>query len=243
MRMNQKKVLVLSYLLMLLIFGARLSAQDPELEHTRVSLSVQNETMQKVLSDLELQIPYRFAFNSELIARQKKITLDARDMPLDTVLYIILDPASITYKVIGNQIVLQETDPRVTISGFVRDSVTGEPLPQAILYVPARHMATYANNYGFYSITLPKSDSSELWISYIGFTGLQTKVDATENKSVNFNLAESRTQINSIIIKKTNPDDNVKKVAPGKTDFSMERVRTMPSVGGNGDILSTIQMM
>src|SRR5512138_1837474 len=159
MRMNQKKVLVLSYLLMLLIFGARLSAQDPELEHTRISLSVQNETMQKVLSDLELQIPYRFAFNSELIARQKKITLDARDMPLDTILYIILDPASITYKIIGNQIVLQETtDPRVTISGFVRDSDTGEPLPQAILYVPARHMATYANNYGFYSITVPKSD-------------------------------------------------------------------------------------
>ncbi|HEX2394308.1 MAG TPA: secretin and TonB N-terminal domain-containing protein, partial [Bacteroidales bacterium] len=215
------------------------------MNNTRVSLSVNNVPLQRVLSDLELQIPFRFAFNSELIARQKNITLDVRNMKLDTVLNQILNQTSINYSIIGNQIVLQEVaNPlRVTISGYVLDSITGEALPQAILYLPEKQMAAYANNYGFYSITLSRSDTIDLMISYIGFSGVHTTLAAMKNTSVNFYLSEKKTEINTIIIKKAQPDDNVKKVPPGKTDISMERVKTMPSIGGNGDILSTIQMM
>src|SRR5512133_992292 len=170
MQMSLKSVCFLSYGLLLIFFDNRLNAQNPDFDQVRVSLSVQNEPVKKVLSDIELQIPYRFAFNSELIDRQKNISLDVRNMPLDTVLYLILDPVSISYSIIGNQIVLQETAaPKgVTISGYVRDSITGEPLPQAILYIPSKQIATFANNYGFYSITLDRSDSIALMISYIG---------------------------------------------------------------------------
>ena len=238
-------VRVLNYLLLFLFICTRLQAQNLDFGNTSVSLSVDNVPLQKVLSDLELQIRYRFAFNSELIASQKNITVDVRDMKLDSVLNQIFYKTSITYSIIGNQIVLQETEnpTRVTISGYVRDSLTGETLPQAILYLPEKQMAAYTNNYGYFSITVSKPDIVNVMISYIGFRDVHTAVTAMKNTTVNFYLSENRTEINPVVIKRTQPDDNVKKVAPGKTDISMERVRTMPAIGGNGDILSTIQMM
>ncbi len=61
-----------------------------------------------VLTLIEQQVPYKFAFNTELIARQKNITLDVQNKPLDEIIHLVLNGTSISYIVIDNQIVLQE---------------------------------------------------------------------------------------------------------------------------------------
>lgn len=239
------KILIFNYLIMFVFGGANSYAQERNLINARVSISADNVPLKKVLADIERQIQYKFAFNSDLVAAQKNITLDAVDVRLDTLLNNILDPSTISYRIIGNQIVLQGVGipTRVTISGYVRDSLSGEMLPQAILYLPKNQMSTYTNNYGFYSITLKKEDSIELFISYMGFRGVYATIGALSSSVVNFYLPENPTQINSIFIKKTQPDDNVKKVAAGRMDITMETVKSTASVAGDGDILSTIQLM
>ena len=239
------KILILNYWILFHFEHEDLNAQESNFIDVRVSVSANNLPLQNVLADIERQVSYRFAFNSELVAGQKNITLEVVNMPLDTVLNKILDRATITYRIIGNQIVLQEVNipTRVTINGYVLDSISGEVLPQAILYLPENQISAYTNNYGFYSITLNKADSIDLVVSYIGFRGIHVTLGALRSSTINFYLAENKTQIHSIIIKKTQPDDNVKKVAAGRTDISMELIKASPSVGVDGDILSTIQMM
>ena len=51
---------------------------------------------------------------------------------------------------------------RYTISGYVKEAVSGESLIGVNIYLPDRKTGTVTNNYGFYSITLPASDSVEL---------------------------------------------------------------------------------
>jgi hypothetical protein len=218
-------------------------AQD--LSQAKISISLKNSPLQEVFSAIERQVPYRFAYNSDLITKQKYITLDIRNLPLDSVLNRVLNGTSLSYKLIGNQIILQEikSNARITISGYVLDSLSGEALPQAVLYIPDEKISTYTNNYGFYSITLNKPENTDIAVSYIGFRGIRQSVIAAGNTTLNFYLSESKTEIHPIVIKKNNPDDNIKKEGPGKTDISIDRLKAMTSIGGNGDILSTIQMM
>jgi hypothetical protein len=240
------KILSLThFFIFVLICCVPVQAQDPVLSNTLVSVTAKDMPLQNLLAIIEMQIPYRFAFNSELIARQKNISVDVRNMPLDELLLMILQGTHISYSMIGNQIVLQEgsRSPQVTINGYVKDSLTGESLPDAIIYLPERKAYTYANNYGFYSITQNKADSLDIVISYVGFRRIYKRVSAQSNSVMNFFLSEDKTQLNTVVITKSNPDDIVKKISPGRTDISMDIVKTVPSISGNGDILSTIQMM
>ncbi|HLO60151.1 MAG TPA: carboxypeptidase-like regulatory domain-containing protein [Bacteroidales bacterium] len=240
-----RSCLVLLFYFIVTIIMSPAYTQEPGLGHPTVTLSVNNAALSTVLSELERQIPYRFAFNSDLIKEQKPITIDTRDQDLDAVLSEILNPLSLTYTLIGNQIVIQKAvqPGRITISGYVMDSLTGESLPQAVLYIPEQQISTYTNNYGFYSITLNKPAHFNIAVSYLGFRGAHKSIAALSSATQNFYLSESRTEIQSVVIKKDNPDDNIKKVSPGKTDVSLERLKNVASFGGNGDILGSIQML
>ncbi len=228
------------------LFGCvPLQAQDHVLSDTKVSVTVKNMPLQNILENIEMQIPYRFAYNSELIAGQKDITIEVRNMPLDELLHQILIGTHISYSLMGNQIILQEVSKpiQVTISGYVKDSLTGESLPEAIIYFPEKGNYTYTNDYGFYSVTQNKAENIDIVISYVGFARLQKKVSLQSNLLMNFYLAEDKTQLNNVVITNNHPDDNIKKTLAGRTDFSMEMLKNVPSISGNGDILNTIQMM
>jgi len=65
-------------------------------------------------------------------------------------------------------LVPQPDDASHTLSGFVVDAQSGEPLVGANLYVPALRRGTSTNPHGFYSLTLP-ADSVRLVVSYLGY--------------------------------------------------------------------------
>lgn len=58
---------------------------------------------------------------------------------------------------------------KVTISGYVKDSATKESLIGANVYEVHLQKGGSTNQYGFYSITLPSTDTLEVVFSYIGY--------------------------------------------------------------------------
>ena len=56
----------------------------------------------------------------------------------------------------------------VTLSGFVTDSETGEVLIGANIYVPDKQIGGSTNDYGFYSISLPKGEYT-FRFAYMGY--------------------------------------------------------------------------
>ena len=57
---------------------------------------------------------------------------------------------------------------KFTISGYINEKGSKESLPGVTVYISKLKVGTTSNNYGFYSITLPK-DSVEIIFSYVGF--------------------------------------------------------------------------
>lgn len=62
--------------------------------------------------------------------------------------------------------------PQVTISGTVRDQLTGEYLISATIFNLTNRTGTTTNEFGVFSLIVPNQDSIRLQIRYIGYMDL-----------------------------------------------------------------------
>lgn len=209
----------------------------------RVTLDVKDEPLYKVLTEIERQTLFRFAYNTDLILQQKNITFRASNLKIDDLLDAIFEGTSISYNITGNQIVLQKTVAyQITISGYTRDKKSGESLIGTSIYFPDTKRGVVSNNYGFYSLTVPGSDTLELEISYAGYKTASTKINGRKDVSVHFNLTPKEDTTSSIVVIKDKRDDNVKRNQVDIIDISEDIISATPVVSGNGDVISSIQL-
>lgn len=225
-------------------------AQDSVLARTLVTVTLKDASFSEALSVIETRIPYKFAYRSELAAGQKPVSITAVRMPLPDLLHQVLQGTSLTWRVIGDQIVLQaaetlETPSRVTLSGYIRDAQTGELLVGASISIPGSHTGILSNNYGFYSLTIPPSDTLLLQISYVGYKPLLGKVNATVTGTFSFQLVhnDEQEQIGKLVVAKDKREDNVKKNQTALIDLSSDMIVAAPSAAGAGDLVGSVEML
>jgi hypothetical protein len=128
---------------------------------------------------------------------------------------------------------------KFTISGTVKDSLSGETLIGVTIAIPELKTGTTTNEYGFYSLTLPKGEHT-VWISYIGFSDYYQKVSLNSNQKININLKESLQDLQEIVV-----TDNPNRVIIDKPEMSTHKItaatiKKMPAVMGETDILKSI---
>ncbi len=159
----------------LLGFGVPLSGQAWLAQP--VALSTDEESRASLLFALSEQVGVGLAFNASLPAFRERITIDAQGRPAGEVLGLILAGTPITFKASATLLTLQR--PPVVISGFLEDATSGERLIGGNVYAPRSQRGTTTNNYGFFSLEVPASDSL-VRFSYLGYeTALRPRA-ATE---------------------------------------------------------------
>jgi hypothetical protein len=222
-------------------------AQEKKITEVRVSLSVKDRPLSEVLSLIESQTTYTFAYGTEIVREQRKISLEVSNMPLTELLGLLLNQTGLTYDIIGNQIVLHkmERPARITISGYVKDAGTGELLIGASIFMPGIQTGGFSNNYGFFSVTIPPSDSADMEISYVGYKTQYSRVSAHDNLSLSIGLAynQQRERINSLIITNDKRAENVQKNQPALIDIASDMIVSAPSLNGSGDVVSSVEML
>ncbi len=139
---------------------------------------------------------------------------------------------------ISTSIIAQE----YTISGYLRDGNTGEELISATAYVQETKAGTTSNEYGFYSITLPKGKYT-LVISYLGYADKVEQVDLSENKRLDIELGLAENVISEITISSKAKDENVTSSDMSRVSVDIETVKKMPALFGEVDIIKSIQLI
>ena len=86
---------------------------------------------------------------------------------------------------------------KFTLSGTVSETATGETLIGVNVIIPELQSGTITNEYGFYSITLPKGNY-EVYYSSIGFRTKKESVTLTENIKLNFSLEEASEELDEV---------------------------------------------
>ena len=129
-----------------------------------------------------------------------------------------------------------------TLSGYIKDSLSGETLISASVTVKGETKGVNSNQYGFFSLTLPKGRYT-ITASFIGYEATEVVIDLTKNVQFNFELSPRITQSAEVVISSKKRDANVKNAQMGKVELSMSTIKALPVIFGEVDILKTLQLI
>ncbi len=130
---------------------------------------------------------------------------------------------------------------KYTLSGYVRDSLSGETLIGATVTIVEPNAVVATNNYGFYSITLPKSLYTVV-VTFSGYVLLDTSIDLSQNQNIDFSLVQ-RSMLQEVVVSGRRRDNNVRAAQMGRIDLSVSRIKAVPVLFGEVDILKTLQLL
>lgn len=128
---------------------------------------------------------------------------------------------------------------QITVSGFVYESQSGEPLISAS--VRSGERGVLSNEQGFYSIRVPAGDV-RLETSYLGCAPVHFSFRALRDTVVNISLIENLTLAASRAVAQSD-SGMIHAVVVGAHELSVEQFSKTPMLLGEGDILKTLQLL
>jgi len=128
---------------------------------------------------------------------------------------------------------------KISLSGIISDKNTNETLIGVTVIIEELKTGTTTNEYGFYSITLPKGEYTVRY-TYIGFQDIVEKVNLTENIRKNISLKESDFQLDEIIVTENIEKPNIEKPEMSVNKISVNTIKKLPVILGETDILKSI---
>lgn len=130
---------------------------------------------------------------------------------------------------------------KFTLSGIVSDAKNNETLIGVTVSVKNQNYFLSTNEYGFYSITLPKGDY-ELEITYLGYETIIQKFTLQQNSTKNFTLTEKGELLDEVTIVDKNKS-NTRKAEMSVNKLSISTIKQMPVVLGEVDIIKSLLLL
>ncbi len=136
----------------------------------------------------------------------------------------------------------ESEDGKVTISGYVKDSKSGETLIGATIAVKEKGTGTQSNSYGFYSISLPPGNYTLVY-SYLGYQSITKTVDLSKSIKLDIELSETGKQLDEVVITGERPDKNVKSMEMSVAKLDISTIKKIPALLGEVDVIRSILLL
>ncbi|WP_394972815.1 SusC/RagA family TonB-linked outer membrane protein [uncultured Croceitalea sp.] len=218
---------------------------------TKITINVENASIEEVFELIESSTDYRFLYNTKYLNLSRKVSISAQNRPLENVLSKIFKGTNVDYVLLKKQIVLklkkeEEKEKRGptavtladqiiqrTISGYVTDNV-GQFLESVTILVLGTQKGTVTDASGYFEIEATTGDA--LIFSYLGF--LDEEVIISDTDSYEVTMRESSLQLDEVLLVSTGYQNISKERATGSFDKLEERTL---EVKINQDILDKLE--
>ena len=127
---------------------------------------------------------------------------------------------------------------KFTLSGTISDNKTNETLIGVNINLKGTNYSTITNEYGFYSLTLPKGNY-DLIISYVGFETIEEQIALNQNIKKNYFLTETGELLEEVVITEKTKI-NIKKPEMSVNKLSIAQIKQMPVVLGEVDVIKSL---
>ena len=202
---SRKRVLQLSLAILLglapLSFPTTAKAETTQVKSDRVTLSLQNVTVEQMFSQIKKQTGYNFVISSELSKNLRRVSVTANNEAVKSVLERVLNPLNCTFDIDGRVITIYRklSDNRNrTISGYVKDE-NGDVLPGVPICIGDSRVCTVTDANGFYTFKIP-SETCDIKLTYVGMKTQYVTIPggtAPVNRDV---VMGSDTQLEEVVV-------------------------------------------
>ncbi len=163
----------------------------------KISVRVDYQTIESVLTQLEQQLHVRFVYSPTLIGANRRVTLKVADKPLTQVLDELLAPRRIQYEVRKNRIVLSKLKlANVPVSGRVTQA-NGDGLPGVTVLVKGTNIGTSTDAGGNFTLSVPEGGT--LVFSTVGYTGKEVAITGAD-ANLAVTLQENAQALSEIVV-------------------------------------------
>ncbi len=176
----------------------------------KISLSVKNAPMEKVLREIKKQANYNFLYNTQMLESSKPVNFNVTNASLDEVLRLCFNDQPLTYSIVDGTIIIakkpilksvnqvqvvEEVYPPQEIKGKVTDA-QGVGLPGVSVRLKNSTIGVSTDINGNFTISIP--DAGILVFSYIGFVTIELPSNA--KSAMNVVLQESKLALNEVVV-------------------------------------------
>ena len=137
------------------------------------------------------------------------------------------------------QSLLSFSQEKVTLSGIVIDAKNNESLIGVVIEIPTLKISTITNEYGFFSLTVPKGFYN-LQVSTIGYETKIIEISLQENSKLTIELKANTKELNAVIVNKNPYRNSINKPEMSVNKIAINTIKKMPAILGEIDILKSI---
>ncbi len=144
-------------------------------QSAKLTLEMRNKKVVEVLEEIEKQSEFRFAYSSELIDMNRRVSVDLNQKDIEEILGVVFEGAGVKYVMYDRHIMLypnemdsngSKSSQQNTISGTVKDKMD-QPLPGVTILLKGTTRGTATDIDGNYTISnIP--ENATLVFSFIG---------------------------------------------------------------------------
>ena len=207
-----------------------------------VALNSTELTVQQLLQQLKETPSFRLAYSESHLDVDQPLQLSATTVTLRELLDALSLATHTTYQVRGGQIILRTRTGRATVSGYVRDSASGEDLIGANVWIQRAQQGTSTNNYGFYSLTVPtRTDSVTLMYSYVGYQPKTLRLALRQDTTVTVTLSDQGL-LDEVVVR-AEVEQIQEATQMSAVSVPIEQIKAAPALLGEVDVLKTLQLL
>ena len=213
----------------------------------KVSLDMENKTLEQVMDEIEMQSEFYFIFNQKQIDVNRVVSVQAKNTLIDDILPELFKGTNVNYAVLDRKILLT-TDPiennllaitsetgqqQIKVTGVVTDNY-GIPLPGVNVVVTGTTQGTITDIAGKYSIEVPPGSKS-LTFSFIGM--VQQEITIGTLTQINATMDESAIGLDEVVVvgygtqRKANLTGSVSSVKSDRIEYKLPTNSSMALAG------------
>ena len=129
------------------------------------------------------------------------------------------------------------------IYGVIKDEDSGELLVGAAIYNDSLQIGTISDYNGYYSLSL-KPGIYTIRFSYLGYTTIEKFIVVDNSrKRLNISMKMESQMLDKVVITSEKPDANVRELAMSVQKLEMVKIRKIPALMGEVDVIKAIQLL
>ena len=129
------------------------------------------------------------------------------------------------------------------LQGIVKDAGNKEVLSGVTVFVESLKKGTSTDINGHYQLSLPEGDYN-ITFSFVGYISATKEVKITKSvKTLDVSLKADNKMLDEVVITSQRKDANVREMVMSVQKIDIERIKKIPSLMGEVDVIKTIQLM
>ena len=166
-----------------------------------IAVDYRKTPLKSVLIDLEQKTGLLFSYSDELIT-EKQVTLSSEIIEIDALLAFLSQSTGLTFEKIGDdQVIISLPDTRISVCGYLFDTITKTALPYATLIIKGTTKGFTTDGNGYFSIE-NETLTNGILVQYVGYTSrLLLPSDFNANNCKNFFLNPRAESLQEVIVK------------------------------------------